>query len=127
MSNWGNRHLTPEQISYAARDAWVSAAIVEQLQKSNVDTFRVESLMAMDFMKNQRNMVDMDARALQRKKAKLELKAILEGNVASSEATNDGDENDIEERKRLLHSIMDLYRPDQPPTFSEAILELPLF
>lgn len=127
MSNWGNRHLTPEQISYAARDAWVSAAIVEQLQKSNVDTFRVESLMAMDFMKNQRNMVDMDARALQRKKAKLELKAILEGNVASSEGTNDGDENDIEERKRLLHSIMDLYRPDQPPTFSEAILEVPLF
>ena len=127
MSNWGNRHLTPEQISYAARDAWVSAAIVDHLQKSNVDTFRAESLMDMDFMKNQRNMVDMDARALQRKKAKLELKAILEGNVASSEGTKDGDENDIEERKRLLQSIMDLYRPDQPPTFSEAILELPLF
>lgn len=29
MSNWGNRHLTIQQIAYAARDAWVSAAIVE--------------------------------------------------------------------------------------------------
>lgn len=121
MSNWGNRHLTPEQITYASRDAWVSAAIVEQLQKSNVDTFRAESLMSMDFMKGQRNMADMDARALQRKKAKIELKSILEGNEVG--ITDD----DTEERKRILHSILDLYRPDQPPTFSEANLEFPLF
>lgn len=121
MSNWGNRYLTPEQITYAARDAWVSAAIVEQLQKSNFDTFRAKSLMGMDFMKSQRNMAEIDARALQRKKAKLELKSILEGNAVK--ITDD----DTEERKQLLHSILDLYRPDQPPTFSDAILELPLF
>lgn len=118
MSNWGNRHLSPEQITYAARDAWVSAAVIDRLQKSHVDTFRAESLIGMDFMKSQRNMVDVDARAMQRKKAKLELKAILEGNVIS---------DDVEERKRILHSILGLYRPDQPPTFSEATLELQLF
>ncbi|KAL7550650.1 hypothetical protein ACHAWF_013863 [Thalassiosira exigua] len=39
MSNWGNRHLTMDQISYAARDAWVSAAIVERLHECNDDVF----------------------------------------------------------------------------------------
>lgn len=123
MSNWGNRRLTPEQISYAARDAWVSAAIIELLHKKNADTFRAESLMSMEFMKSQRNMVDVDSRALERKKAKTELKAILEGDATTVE---NGDGN-VEERKRTLNDILDLYRPDQPPTFSEATLELPLF
>lgn len=121
MSNWGHHHLTPEQIAYAARDAWVSAAIVERLQKSNVEMFRAESLMEMEFMKKQRSVADMDTRAVQRKKAKLELKAILDGSV-----TGTGDE-DVEERKRLLNTLLDFYRPDQPPTLSEEIPTLTFF
>jgi ribonuclease D len=122
MSNWGTRHLTLDQISYAARDAWVSAAVVEQLQMCNNDVFRVESLMDMDFMKNQRSMDDMDARAKARKAAKLELKEITEGQMMKTEVKGE----DEEERMRVLQSHLDLYRPDQPPAFSKDILNMPL-
>ena len=122
MSNWGTRHLTIDQISYAARDAWVSAAVVERLQMSNYDVFRAESLMNMDFMKNQRSMDDMDARAKARKAAKLELKEITEGRMMKSEVKGE----DEEVRIRVLHNLLDLYRSDQPPAFNKDILNLPL-
>ena len=121
MSNWGTRHLTIDQISYAARDAWVSAAVVERLQMSNYDVFRAESLMNMDFMKNQRSMDDMDARAKARKAAKLNLKEILEGQVKNME----GNSEDEEERIRKLHNLLDFFKPDQPPALSIDILNLP--
>lgn len=121
MSNWGSRHLTLEQISYAARDAWVAAAVVERLQMANKDMFRAESLMKMEFMKSQRSMDDMDARAKARKAAKLNLKEILEGQVKNVE----GNSEDEEERIRMLHNLLDFYKPDQPPALSIDILNSP--
>ena len=53
MSNWGLRYLSDEQIAYAARDAWVAAAIIERLQQGNADVFGADSLIEMDFMRNQ--------------------------------------------------------------------------
>mmetsp|Transcript_1819 Transcript_1819/g.4553 ORF Transcript_1819/g.4553 Transcript_1819/m.4553 type:complete len:447 (-) Transcript_1819:1914-3254(-) len=123
MSNWGKRHLTLEQISYAARDAWVPAAIVERLQKDNIGVFRAEALMDMEFMKHQRSMDIMDERATSRKAAKLELKEMLARQKDDVEQTGYEDE----ERKQHLHHLLDLYRPDQPPTFDENAFTLPIF
>ena len=108
------------EISYAARDAWVAVAIVEELQKHN-NGFRPESLMAKEFMANQKCMDIMDDRAKRRKKAKLELKDIQQQRASSE------DMNDIEERKEELYKIMDMYRADQPPNFSEDNLIVPQF
>ena len=120
MSNWGNRHLTIQQISYAARDAWVSAAIVERLQKANNDIFQPKALVEMEFMKSQRSMDDMDERARLRKLAKQELNEMRERQKS-------GDSNDDdEERKQELYNLLDIYRPGQPPTFPEDAVTLPL-
>ena len=122
MSNWGTRHLTLDQISYAARDAWVSAAVVERLQQSNNDIFRAESLMEMEFMKSQRSMDVIDARAKARKAARLNLKDILEGQMKNAE----GNGKEEEERIRILRNLLEFYQPDQPPTFSKDVLNFPL-
>jgi len=116
MSNWGKRNLTLNEISYAARDAWVTVAIVDALQKHN-NVFNPESLMAKDFMANQKCMNIMDDRAKRRKKAKLELKDIQQ------RASSEDDMKDVEE----LYKIMDMTRADQPPNFSEDNLIMPQF
>jgi len=123
MSNWGKRHLTLEQISYAARDAWVSAAIVERLQKSNNDVFRAEALMEMEFMKSQRVLSVMDERATSRKLAKQVLKEIMERQKNDLE----GECNEDKEKAQMMHHLLDLYRPAQPPTFGEDDVTMPLF
>lgn len=112
-----------EQISYAARDAWVSAAIVERLQDFNRDVFRAEALMEMDFMKSQRTLDVMDERATSRKAAKIKLKELLERQKNDEEAKGDNES----EKKQELNNLLDLYRPDQPPTFGEDVVTLPLF
>lgn len=124
MSNWGKRHLTLEQIAYGARDAWVSAAIVEQLQKgNNGDVFRAESLMEMDFLKSQRVLSDMDERATARKLAKQELKEMIERRKIDLKGI--GTQEGI--REQQLYHILDLCRPAQPPTFGEDDVAVPLF
>lgn len=119
MSNWGLRNLSLEQIHYAARDAWVSAAIIDHLQKSNNHNFQVETMMEMEFMSSQRKMDDLDARAKLRRTAKMELKDIIEG-----EGSNMIKGKEREERMGTLQKLMDKYRPDKPPSFSEDILNL---
>lgn len=119
MSNWGLCNLSLEQIHYAARDAWVSAAIIDQLQKSNRDSFQVETIMEMEFMSSQRKMDDLEARAKLRRTAKLELKDIIDG-----EGINIIKGKEREKRISALKNLMDKYRPDKPPTFSEDILNL---
>lgn len=122
MSNWGNRYLSLQQISYAARDAWVSAAILERLQKNNNDVFNANSLMEMEFMKSQRSMDLLDERAKLRKTAKLEWKAIVERQKSDDARRSVEDE----ERKEELFGLMDLYRADQPPRFDEHLGSLQL-
>ena len=119
MSNWSKRHLTLNEISYAARDAWVAAAIVDKLQQFNSDTFAPESLVEMDFIKSERCTSIMDERAKRRKAAKIELKEILERQKAEGK-------DDEQERQQELYNILDMYRPDQPPTFHEDVIGLEL-
>lgn len=106
-------------IDLPARDAWTAVAIVDALQKHN-NVFNPESLMAKEFMANQKSMDIMDDRAKRRKRAKLELKDVQQR--ASSE-----DMKDLEMRKEELYKIMDMYRADQPPNFSEDNLIMPQF
>ena len=118
MSNWSKRHLTLNEISYAARDSWVAAAIVDKLQQFNSNIFTPQSLVEMDFMKSQRCMSIMDERAKRRKAAKVELKEIIERQKANEDKGE-------EERQQELYNILDMYRPDQPPAFEDVItLEL---
>lgn len=112
MSNWGRRNLTPEQISYAARDAWVSAAIVARLQRDNIEVFSAKGILHHEFMKTQRTMREVNERAVLRKKAKVEYKALIE---------QEEDQQD-EERIGQLKEAMKLYRPDYPPSFHEIAL-----
>mmetsp|Transcript_20570 Transcript_20570/g.42030 ORF Transcript_20570/g.42030 Transcript_20570/m.42030 type:complete len:528 (+) Transcript_20570:35-1618(+) len=154
MSNWCNRHLTMEQISYAARDAWVAAAVVERLQKmvddsstcvdakvdrndteKVVNTFHPDCLLSMEFLKGQRDVFEIDERATRRKAAKEELKEIQEMErerkvTDSGEGIADVKENDSESVKAKieeLHGILDFYRPDQPPSFDEALFSMPFY
>ena len=115
MSNWGRKHLTDEQISYAARDAWVSAAVVTRLQRDNFNVFGAKALLDNEFMKSERSMKEIDERAVRRKEAKLEYKALL-----------DLDEKD-RDSKRIgeLRELMQVYRPDYPPSFPEDDFVLP--
>ena len=61
----------------------------------------------------------MDERAKRRKAAKIELKEILERQKA------EGKDNE-QERQQELYNILDMYRPDQPPTFHEDVIGLEL-
>lgn len=125
MSNWGSRRLSLEQISYASRDAWVSAAIMQKLQQvGRGNTFQPHELIQMDFLKAQLDMSTMDKRAKARRAAKLELKDILERQkMFEDELEKKEDFEDA--RKEELYEILDLNRPDQPPTFDEDIFSLP--
>lgn len=78
--------------------------------------------MEMEFMKRQRSMDDMDARAKARKAAKLNLKEILEGQMKDVE----GNGKEKEERICILRNLLEFYRPDQPPAFREHVLNFPL-
>ena len=139
MSNWCNKHLTMEQISYAARDAWTAAAVMERLQLMNNEVFGADSLSEMDFMKSQRSVDVMDERARLRKEAKMEMKefqekekmrreliatAALNGKVGDDDSDNKEEE---EARKKELFVLLDLYRPDAPPTFDEDAFTLPFY
>jgi hypothetical protein len=117
MSNWGRKHLTDEQISYAARDAWVSAAVVAKLHHDNNAVFSAKALLGRDFMKSQRSLKEIDERAVRRKDARIEYKALLE------------QEENIRDSKRVdeLKQIMDLNRPDYPPSFPEGDFTLPFY
>lgn len=117
MSNWGKKHLTPDQISYAARDAWVSAAVVARLQRDNNEVFSAKGLFQHEFMKTQRTMREVNERAVMRKKAKIEYKALMEL------------EKEQRDEKRIgqLRDTMNFYRADHPPSFQEADIAMPFY
>ncbi|KAL3801014.1 hypothetical protein HJC23_002307 [Cyclotella cryptica] len=123
MSNWGLRHLSPSQICYAARDAWVSAAILERLQRDNNKVFGLNALLEMEFMKKQRSMKEVDERAAMRKRAKEEMKSLLkqakEGDIAN--------DHRYEKRMKELAEALDIFRPDPLPSFGDDAFVLPFY
>ena len=122
MSNWGLRHLSDEQIAYAARDAWVAAAIIERLQKGNEEVFGTDSLMKSDFMKNQTPVKDMDERKREKKRLKNKLKA------RKKRQKDDCSEDNKKQDEERIQTLYDgLLKGDQPPTFPEHVFKLPFY
>ena len=124
MSNWGLRYLSDEQIAYAARDAWVAAAIIERLQQGNADVFGADSLIEMDFMRNQTPLKDMDERIRKKKMLKDELKVLK--NKQRDDGSVENKKQD-EERKRELFGAIAVLKGDQPPTFPEEVFKLQFY
>ncbi len=124
MSNWGSRYLTEEQIAYAARDAWVSAAIIERLQKANEEVFATDALRKMDFMTNQTKMKDMDERVRERKALKDELKELK--NKQKDDSNTSENKSDAKRREELYGLLASL-KGDQPPTFPEDVFKFQFY
>lgn len=128
MSNWGSRYLTEEQIAYAARDAWVSAAIIERLQKANEEVFATDALRKMDFMTNQTKMKDMDERVRERKVLKDELKELKKVLKNKQKDDSNASENKRDAKRREeLYGLLASLKGDQPPTFPKDVFKLPFY
>ena len=109
MSNWGGP-LSLEQIAYAARDAWVAAALVQRLQETGDERYQTENIASL--LRDQRLLEEMDARATARKEARIELKEL--------KASEDRTEDD-EVRMQELQFVLDTNRPALPPTFDKDV------
>ena len=68
VSDWSNSPLTNDQVAYAARDAWCGAAVLEELQNINPETFGTESLI--DLLQSQPSLEVLANIRQQQKKAK---------------------------------------------------------
>jgi ribonuclease D len=76
MSNWSKVPLQIPQIAYAARDAWASAAILDQLAEKDPSKFSSEALIKL-ILTDELSMKELDTRAKGRKLAKTKLQEIL--------------------------------------------------
>jgi hypothetical protein len=111
MSDWGVEELSKRNVAYAARDAWASAIVMHELQKAREDVFGVESILQ-NFIAGERELEDMDQRAVRRKEAKLQLKELQEEDETSSATLNNNG------KKNELWSIMKEMKPDPGHVFN---------
>jgi hypothetical protein len=143
MSDWSQVPLSMKQLNYASRDAWAGAAVMENLG------FMYEEYMHVDVIGGmirdvEREMVDLDFRAKERKEAKMKLKEIIKqqrqrsGTRVKNEDMNDtgyngGDsQNDlpawwpivVKEEKDRLQQIIDDTAPDGLVFFPQELLGL---
>lgn len=75
MSNWSNAPLSMQQVEYAARDAWAGAAVMDDLAERHPDMFAPERILSL--LKDERPIQQVHKRAARRKKARIQLKEIL--------------------------------------------------
>jgi hypothetical protein len=73
--DWSHVPLLEKQIIYSARDAWAGAAIVEELQRRDPQTFSASNLKQL--LANQPSIQEMAASAVKRKQARDELTQLL--------------------------------------------------
>lgn len=77
FSNWAQSpRLSSRQLAYAARDAWVSAAVLEELSLRDPIQFSTKTLLER-VQKEEHSIHDLNETAMARKKAKTELQSIL--------------------------------------------------
>jgi len=74
-SDWSQVPLCEKQLAYAARDAWVAAAMVDELAAIDPDTFDTTALVQR--LQQQRTMQEIAQRQSKRKQAKMLLHALL--------------------------------------------------
>ena len=77
MSDWSQIPLTVKQLNYASRDAWAGAAVMENLSLMYGDKMQADVIGNM-IMEIERDMLDIDVRAKERKEAKGEMKKIFD-------------------------------------------------
>lgn len=76
ISEWADAPLTNEQIAYAARDAWASAAVMHELQLRDPTTYSIERLLQ-QVLEEEIDIQELDARASARREAELEVQDIM--------------------------------------------------
>jgi len=102
--------LTPAQVAYAARDAWVAASAVDTLCSDRPDVFGAEAIRRI--VSEERDVGDMESRATRRKAARIEWKALKE-----EDGNGGGDGEETKRRIQELWKIMQGLKPDPPFVF----------
>jgi hypothetical protein len=115
VSDWGKVPLTTSQITYAARDAWVAAAIMNELALRDPNTCSTQSLLQL-VSQEEASILDLDRRAVARKKVKTEFVGIVGGK--GEEKVDKKDLTDAQ-RKRVkeLEAEMKDLAPPRPFQF----------
>ena len=107
--------MSLEQISYAARDAWVAAAVVQRLQETGDERYQTESIASL--LRDQMGLEEMDRRTTARKEARIE----LEGFKARKGFAEGG-----KVRMKELQFVLDTNHPPMLPTFDKDSISFPL-
>ena len=74
-SDWSHFPLTIEQVTYGARDAWVGAAVVEELTQRDPQVFGAAALVKR--LQSQQSLQELQLRQRRRERAKVVLSALL--------------------------------------------------
>jgi hypothetical protein len=125
MSNWAKAPLSDDQISYAARDAWASAAVLSELaaRDPSGETYSTASLLKLVLAK-ETPMDELDARAVARKEVKTKLLDIIKKGDEKVNR-NDLSEEQLAEVEQLEKEMKEL-APPRPFVFNVEPLGLAL-
>lgn len=104
MSDWSRIPLSTKQLSYASRDAWAGAAVMENIGKMNAE-MSVDNIAALA-KERERDMEDVDMRARTRKKTRLETKEIMDEMKSMSSYLQGSEKMNGRERHEHLMQIM---------------------
>ena len=122
MSNWAKVPLTNQQVAYAARDAWASAAILHELgtnetnetkkKQHNPEVFSAESLLALLQTQLQEcSIQELEEKARLRKDTKTKLFSILRTKDGEKVDRKTLSEEQLEEVGRLERRMKELAPP----------------
>lgn len=116
MSNWAESPcLTTEQVAYAARDAWVAAAVLHELSEQDPRQFSINSL-AEIVLENEVSIEELLEKAQARKMAKAKRKEILTDEAGDEISREDLTNAQLESLREVNARIRELVAP-QPPLF----------
>lgn len=116
--NWNQMPLSDKQIAYCARDAWAGAAIVDELNSRDPDTFcplRLQSL-----LQNQQSIEEMTVLAMERKSARTELTGLLA--PFQTRRYKKRIPSDVRRDVCRLQTTIKALRPNPPLTFDVSSL-----
>ena len=121
MSNWGKAPLDKQQIAYAARDAWASAAVLHELAALDPTTYSTEALLDL-ILPDECTVNSLDCRAAARKKVKTKLLDILEkdGEKIDRRTLSEAQNSQVAELEKEFKSLA----PPKPVIFDIELREL---
>ena len=123
ISNWGKFPLSDQQIAYAARDAWIAAAVMHEMAKLDEATFSTEAISDL-LLPSEVPIVELDKRAGARKVVKLQYLDIM-GRGDTKVSKQDLSEEQLEKVIELEAEMKEL-APPRPPLFDIDYLGLEL-